>query len=435
MSESIGPMRAVDRMVDAIRADEPPELDWEKIERSLLVRVRRGEGARPAARPVSGAWQVLAFAAAAAIVPVAMSLGAHGASLPAVAEQARVVDVATVAAAAGEAGTRGEHDLTALRTGDAVEATRDAITFADAGHVRWTLSPESRLVVRSPMKDDSANERPGSTPRVAALAAGIGHVVRLERGSLRVEVQPDLVKHGLVDVLAVEVGHTRIAVHGTAFTVSLRDSEVVVEVEHGVVTVGPTGQRGATTGYQLPAGSRAAFSLDGGKKARWLAPASKRAPEPVAANHAVDAAPALTVAPAVAAPSDDVPSMTDPPPSAHGAKPTAVAANAKDAKDGDAEPTAPTAVEPARALMDVGSIQAGLRRCFAQAHPAAGVDGPKLTASSTFTLKIRADGSIAGAQFNPPLPSIQGCAAFVWAGKFAPSAADRTVAIPVSLTQ
>lgn len=436
MSESNGPMRAIDRMVDAIRADEPPELDWEKIERSLLARVRRGEGARPAVRPASGAWQVLAFAAAAAIVPIAMSLGGHGPNPAAVAEQARAVDVAAVAVAPGEAGARGEHDLTALRTGDAVEATRDAVTFADAGHVRWTLSPDSRLVVRSPIRDDSANDRPGSAPRVAAMDTGIGHVVRLERGSLRVEVQPELVKHGLVDVLAVEAGHTRIAVHGTAFTVSLRDGEVVVEVEHGVVTVGPTGQRGATTGYQLPAGARAAFSLDGGKRARWLAPVSKRAPEPVAAQHAADAAPALTVAPVVAAPSDDVPSMTDPPPAAHGAKPAAVAANAKDANDGDAEPAAPsTAAEPARSLLDVGSVQAGLRRCFAQAHPASSIDGPKLTATSTFTLKIRADGSIQGAQFNPPLPSIQGCAAFVWAGKFAPAAADHTIAIPVSLTQ
>ncbi|MEI2708311.1 MAG: FecR domain-containing protein [Chitinophagaceae bacterium] len=175
----------------------------------------------------------------------------------------------------------------------------------------------------------------------------MGHVVRLERGSLRVEVQPDLAKQGLVDVLAVEVGDTRVAVHGTAFTVSVREGEVVVEVEHGVVTVGPTGQRGATTGYQLPAGSRAAFSLDGGKRARWLAPTSKSAPEPVAAANmpAPDAAPALSVAPNVAPPSDDVPSMMDPPASPHGSKTPAVAVNAPaapDAKNGDDAATAPS---------------------------------------------------------------------------------------------
>ena len=37
-------------MVDAIRADEPPELDWDAIERSLMQRIKKGEGARPVAR-------------------------------------------------------------------------------------------------------------------------------------------------------------------------------------------------------------------------------------------------------------------------------------------------------------------------------------------------------------------------------------------------
>ncbi len=78
MSESKGASRAVDRMVDAIRAEEPPELDWDGIERSLMARVRRGEGARPIARPTSGAWQVLSFAAAAALVPIALSAGGSG---------------------------------------------------------------------------------------------------------------------------------------------------------------------------------------------------------------------------------------------------------------------------------------------------------------------------------------------------------------------
>lgn len=440
MSESNRAMRAVDAMVDAIRADEPPELDWDAVERSLLARIRKGEGARPAPRAVSGAWQVLAFAAAAAIVPIGLSLGSRSADVPVAAEQVHVVDVATVATAQGEAGARGDRDLSSLKSGDAVEAADQAVSFADAGRVRWTLSPDSRLVVRSPIGGNGDASKPGAAPRVAGLDAGVGHVVRLERGSLRVEVQPDLVKHGLVDVLAVEVGRTRVAVHGTAFTVSLRDGEVVVEVEHGVVTVGPTGQRGATTGYQLPAGSRAAFSLDGGKHARLLGPAKTKASEPIAATntHAPDTAPALTVAPHVAPPSDDTPSMTDPPAPSH-ARSTPVAANAPatpSAADAAANEPAPSvAAEPPKAVMNAASVQAGLRRCFLQAHPSSSGDGPKLTASSTFTLKIKADGSLEGAQFNPPLPSIQGCAAFVWSGKFAPAASGYTLSIPVSLSQ
>ena len=435
MSESNGPIRAVDRMVDAIRADEPPELDWDRIERSLLVRIRNGEGARPVARASSGAWQALAFAAAAAIVPLAMSAGpSRGAGDVAVAPT-HDVDVAAVAVASGDAGVHGERDLTALRTGDAIESKDAAVTFADAGRVRWTLAPEGRLVVRSPVGGEEGLARPGAAVKTASLGPGTGHVVRLERGSLRVEVQPDLVRHGLVDVLAVEVGQTRIAVHGTAFTVSLRDDDVVVEVEHGVVTVGPAGQRGATTGYQLPAGSRAAFSLDGAKKARWLAPSAPKKNEPIAANTA-QTAPALTVAPRVDPPPADVPSMTDPPP-AHSAKPNTVAVNAPATEEPKDAPPAvePPATEPAKPTMSVASVQAGLKRCFVQAHPASSVDGPKLTASSTFVLKVRADGSLEGAQFNPPLPSIQNCATFVWSGKFAPAAAAYTLSIPVQLSQ
>lgn len=430
MTESKGAMRAVDRMVDVIRAEEPPELDWEAVERSLLVRVRRGEGAKPQARPVSSVWQALAFAAAAALVPIALAGG--GSSQPATTgEEVRAVDPSQVAAAPGDAGARGEHDLGALRSGDAIEAAASAVTFADAGKVRWTLSPESRLVVRSPVPE-----------------SGVGHVVRLTRGSIRVEVQPDLVKQGLVDVLAVEVGHTRVAVHGTVFTVTLRDGEVLVDVEHGVVTVGPTGQRGATTGYQLPAGSSAAFSLDGGRQARWIPREAAKPAEPIAAL-----APAQNPAPRRAA-SDvilddvildevpevildkDTPAMTDPPP-AHAAKPAAPpsAPSPSAASTAGSEPAPAIATEPSRPTMTAATVQAALQRCFQQAHPRSIFDGPKLTASSTFTLKIRADGSVESAQFSPPLPSIQGCAALVYGGRFQSGTSSYSLSIPVQLSQ
>lgn len=425
MSESKGAMRAVDAMVDAIHADEPPALQWDAIERSLLRRIQQGEGARPTARPSSGLWRVLSFAAAAAIVPIALSLGAPSQSTVAV-EEIRTVDVAAVASAPGDVGAQsgdaGARDLGALHRGDAVEASAAAVTFADSGKVRWTLSPDSRLVVRSPVPE-----------------SGIGHVVRLERGSLRVEVQPDLVRQGLVDVLAVEVGNTRVAVHGTAFTVSLRNGEVVVDVEHGVVTVGPTGQLGATTGYQLPAGSRAAFSLDGGRNARWLPREAPVVTDPIAAV-AGNARAVVALAEPVADPNvnDDVPAMMDPPPAvavklAAGAK-SAPANNDADKPSGDAGSATVVAVEaPAKPTLTSGAVLAGLKRCFAQAHPTS--DGAKLTASSTFTLSINPDGSIGGAQFSPPLPSIQGCAAFVYGGKFAPAGAKYVVTIPVSLSQ
>lgn len=431
MTESKGAMRAVDRMVDAIRAEQPPELDWEAVERSLLVRIRRGEGARPQARPVSGVWQALAFAAAAAVVPIALS-ATGGATPSQAAAEIRAVDVSRVAAAPGEAGARGERDLAALRSGDAIEASASAVTFADEGKARWTLSPESRLIVRSPMPQ-----------------SGVGHVVRLTRGSIRVEVQPDLVKHGLVDVLAVEVGQTRIAVHGTVFTVTLRDGEVLVDVEHGVVTVGPTGQRGATVGYQLPAGSSAAFSLDGGRQARWVPHEAARPAEPIAAltpvaaahpratsSDAVPAEAVLDAAPEVVV-DRDTPSVIDPPP-AHAVKPATappVPPSPVAATKGGNEPAPSVAAELPKATMTTASVQSALQRCFRQAHPSSSFDGPKLTASSVFTLEIRADGSVESAQFSPPLPSIQGCAALVYGGRFQAGTSSYSLAIPVQLSQ
>ncbi|MBK8256497.1 MAG: FecR domain-containing protein [Polyangiaceae bacterium] len=417
MSESKGASRAVDRMLDVIRAEEPPPLDWDAVERSLALRIRRGEGYRAPAKPISGIFTALTFAAAAAVLPFALSMGGHSAET--IKPEVHTVNASLVAPAPGQAGRAGAHDLSALHSGDAVEAKTAAVTFADAGKVSWTLSPESRVVVRSAIPE-----------------SGIGHVVQLERGSIRVEVQPDLVTQGLVDVLAVEVGQTRVAVHGTAFTVTLADGEVLVDVEHGVVTVGPAGQRGATTGYQLPAGSRAAFSLDGGRHARWL-PRDTKKVDAVAAINApapdvIADAPTHVAAPPI---DMDTPAVTDPPPAQVKAPQPSAAPSAQAAKEpSDPTPPAPT-VEVQKPTMSAASVAAGLSRCFQQAHPSAGVDGPKLTASSTLTLKIRADGSVEAAQFNPPLPSIQGCAAFVYSGRFATAASGYSLSIPVSLSQ
>lgn len=429
MTESRGATRAVDRMLGEIRAEQPPELDWGSVERSLLRRIQRGEGGRPA-RPAA-VWQALAFAAAAAIVPIALASNSSPGT-QATSEEVRALDVSHVATAPGEAGARGERDLGALRRGDAIEAASSAVTFADSGKVRWTLSPESRLVVRAPVPE-----------------SGVGHVVQLTQGSLRVEVQPDLVKHGLVDVLAVEVGQTRVAVHGTVFTVTLRGEDVLVDVEHGVVTVGPTGRRGATVGYQLPAGSSAAFSLDGGRRARWIPRDAARPAEPIAALlPAAGGAPSargpalLPIEPDVlpepvpeVAPDEDTPAALDPPPAAPAKAPAASPARAPDPAPAPADPSAAPAAEPPRVTMTSASVQAALQRCFSQAHPRSSADGPKLTASSTFTISIRADGSVESARFSPPLPSIQGCAGLVYGGRFQTGTSSYTLTIPVQLSQ
>src|SRR5205085_6851243 len=99
-------------------------------------------------------------------------------------------------------------------------------------------------------------------------------------GALTIElaygsVHADVVPRAEGEAFAVEIEHTRVAVHGTSFTVSREGDRVVVEVAHGSVAVGPTGHPGSTQGWLLVGPDQASFSLDGARDAEWLAlPAS-----------------------------------------------------------------------------------------------------------------------------------------------------------------
>lgn len=414
------PTPVVDHMVRALWVDEPPPMDWSRTESALMRRIAAGEGARPTVRSSTGAWRALSFAAAAAVIPLALSLSAS-APLEPTAATPHVVDLDAIAAAPAQTGAL---DLGSLRAGDVVEASHGAVAFADAGRVTWTLAEGSRAVVRSPVE-----------------ASGLGHVLKLERGSVRVEVAPDLVKDVFMDALAVEVFGTRVAVHGTAFTVSLEQGEVLVDVEHGVVTVGPVGQRGTTTGYQLPAGSTAAFSLDArhGRfvhrpKTSAVAALSARAPDmaPVAAaptNAAPEAPAPNAIVSTGDVPTDAMPSPARPartsPNAAPEPAPTESAAPASPAVE-------PTTTAPSKPIWSTASVLAGLRRCFDQAHPASPT-AAMFSVSSTFHLVTDETGAIKSARFTPALPTIQGCATFVFGGRFPSGPA--TYDIPVQFSR
>ncbi|WP_199693936.1 FecR domain-containing protein, partial [Sorangium cellulosum] len=243
--------RAREHMEQLLRAEEPPEPRWDAIERELFARLEKPAPVRRAPareRPPLG--RALGFAAAAAAI--AFAILAAGRSAPPVAVTSappRARDLAEIPRAPGAAD---DLDFRALRPGDSIETAAYAVSFADVGSVRWTLLPNSRAVVR------------------AVGAAGIGHVVALERGSVRADVATRAPEEGLVEAFAVEVDGTRVAVHGTLFTVTRLDGRVEVDVEHGTVAVGPAAYRGATTAHLLVGPSRGTFSLDGGRDARLL---------------------------------------------------------------------------------------------------------------------------------------------------------------------
>lgn len=213
---------ALRAMVDELRAEAPPAIAWDGMERRLLDRIGRGEGARKgkAERP---AWTELpGLAAAAAMLALFVSAGGTSPEKPM--EQTRPARIADARAVAPPRSSSGDRDLAALEPGDAVEAGDGSISFARRGDVRFTLAAGSRAVLEA------------SGPRRT--------VVKLERGAIRAEVEPRDPAEGIVEAFVVETGGTRVAVRGTAFSVARFEDRVDVDVEHGTVAVGPAGREG-----------------------------------------------------------------------------------------------------------------------------------------------------------------------------------------------
>ncbi|XXY52394.1 FecR domain-containing protein [Sorangium sp. So ce269] len=431
--------RAREHMEQQLRAEEPPEPRWDAIERELFARIERPAPVRRVAPPQrSPLGRALGFAAAAAAIAFAI-LAAGRSAPPVVATSTppRARDVAEIPRAAGGAGMAGDLDFRALRPGDSVETAAYSVSFTDVGSVRWTLLPNSRAVVRA-----------------VGTAGGVGHVIALERGSVRADVVTRAPEEGLVEAFAVEVDGTRVAVHGTLFTVTRLDGRVEVDVEHGTVAVGPAAYRGATTARLLVGPARGTFSLDGGRDARLLqrpaqpdsAP-SVAPPEPsrppalprpttasahpssraaaVAAIGAASDEPAAATASAVAEPL--LPAPAEPASAEPASTASAPVAPAPVASAPVSEPqvaSAPPALTPA-------SVQSMLSSCFAR-ETAGSSSSVRKSVVSTLRISVHSDGSVASMRFNPPLrPALQACAEGLYRGRFAEG--PRQLDIPLTL--
>ncbi|WP_437670956.1 FecR domain-containing protein [Sorangium sp. So ce131] len=411
--------RAREHMERLLRAEQPPEPCWDSIERELFARIERerpapvhraapGDG-RGRRAPLGRALLVAAVAAALALA-VTLVVRRPAAPVETASTAPRARDLAEMPAAPGSAGARGDLDHRALRPGDSVEAAASEVSFVDVGVLRWTLLPGSRAVVR------------------AVGAAGRGHVLALERGSLRAEVVPRAPEERPADVFAVEVGGTRVAVRGTLFTVTRLDDRVEVDVEHGTVAVGPAAPRGGAAEHLLVGPSRGTFSLDGDTAARHL----PGPPPPESAATAAAAPPPSPPPPSPRAaaevhaarpPSDDPaqPEIVD-----AAAEPAAPAVDAASAPPLPADPApAPEApapqpsASPLPPALTPASVQASLASCFAR-ETAGGSSSVRRSVVSTLRISVRSDGSVAGLRFNPPLrPALQACAEALYRGRFA----------------
>jgi hypothetical protein len=411
-----GASRALRSMIDEMRAEATPDLKWAEVERKLMIEVVKSDAARAAQRaaaPRSPFMQAFAFAAAAALIALGVSTANSGAPTASAAPVAPIaVDLAQLHAAPGEPGESGARDLAQLDVGDVVVTSDAPLTFRREGVVAFTLAPSSRITVRS-----VGNSR------------GIGTTVELEQGALRAEVVPRPASEGLVEAFAVEVARTRVAVHGTAFTVGRTDTGIIVDVEHGTVAVGPTGNVGVTTGHILVGPSRATFSLDGGATSRFLPR------EPAEAAPAIAAAAPL--APATPLGALAITEAQDPAPSAPGAH-LAVAPHLAIAAIGapvaplpsDA-PAAPPAIPAAPAALNEVVISARLHECFERASLGIADQTNAVSVISVLHLTLQADGSVRSAIFDPPLKAeLMACAGGAISGKFVDG--NRRIDLPVT---
>jgi hypothetical protein len=377
------------RLVQELRAEPPPELDWERMERELQARAEGDRLAARRARSGRGWPRWMGFAAAAAVLALVLVGQRAGAPVP-VGEPPAVADVAGLPAVREAPEGLPQHLVGALRPASIVESGVEPVRFTLPGAVSWTLAPEGRVIVRT---------------------TSVPHELVLERGTVHAEVVPRHEGDALHESFVVEAGGTRVAVHGTVLSVERRGDRVVVEVTRGAVTVGPAGHRGVTTGHLLVGPARAAFWMADARLAERLAPSDGDGPDPDAVPVA-GAERTAARAPDAALPSDPGgrspaearaarPGEATPPGAIGAARPPAAPSPDATVPPGEEirapEPAAPTRPRP----LAINEAQAVLVACLSgESKPG---DELRVIISSMITLTLDADRRVVSVRFAPPL--------------------------------
>lgn len=318
-----------------------PELDANGIEQRVLAHVRHSKldsGVLPRRRGAFSRWQTYAwptvFAAAAALALVWLK-----APEPRSAEQA----ITLRGMLTREPGIDGD----AIELGEVLEADARSLTIRHAGIATWRLTA------------------PG---RVRILERGERITVALEQGRIEAEVVPQ----SQPEVFAVEIERTRVAVHGTVFSVERRGDKAEVAVSEGSVRLGTSDQRGNTQGEILRAPARTEVTV-----LRVAAELPETAPSqnargrvrvhPKPWNRDTGVASAQTAATAPSAPEPDLP-----------------------------EVPAGTEIEH---LWE--SINREVSQCFAE-QPA-GEPNVRVSVNTRISVVLAPDGTVAITNFEPPL--------------------------------
>jgi len=336
--------QALRRLTRELRTEPTPELAWDRLEERLLARIRE-----PSQLP-SPQWTMsrfgVAYALAAVAAVAALVTGLAGTQPSIERPQAASIEHAQ------SVGPTGPLNGDALVAGTRIEADTEPRQIDHPGRASWTLAAHSSAVL---------------------VTGGELIGVRLESGTLFAHVVPA----SRPESFAVDVGQTRVLVHGTVFSVERRTEQAIVEVTEGTVSVRP--QNGNSQGWMLHAPARGQFSLDGthGTIERLGPVASgRRFPRPSAARGAGGSA--------------------QPNPSTQeSAAPAAPGELPKSPSIGDVE-------------SGVSSVIDVVSGCFARHTPTQ--KDMQVIASTVLTLSVEPGGRISAHQFVPPLaPDVESC--------------------------
>jgi FecR protein len=377
---------AIDRLVRESRPElgtrQARDVDWAKVDRGLFDRIAAEQRAERAELK-AGPGRVLALATAGLAVAAGAALFVGKAH-----ELRTLVPVQAVGeteAAGSVVGIEGDGQLVIdgkpgvvgaeLRLGDVLETHGAVATIERPGRLTVVLEEGGRATVSHVQ---------------GAL------VLALERGAVEAQVVP--VVSG--EAFAVDVGTSRVAVHGTHLRVGRTGEHVVVDLNEGVVSLGPAPRIGSTLGALVTAPAHAEFNAGDAESTLVVShdPAAVRAPASLGSSAQTRASrPAPAAAPARVEPTD--------------ARQPAQDRGAITRADVKA-PTAPPGQRPASAVEPEpdpeSSIAAAVRSCLTS-RPRA--DNVTVMVSTTVRIELTADGTVQSARFDPPVaPDVNGCA-------------------------
>jgi FecR protein len=244
------PSKALAALVDEARVVSKADfeatmskMNWDEVDAGLFARIDREAAQTQSLTSFKGQpwpWLMLGGVAAAAAAAVVMMQPALQTSMPSASAvvESSAGDLA-FQTGAGEVridGTKAQAGFHA-RQGDSIETRGAKAVFESQERVSWLLEDHSKVVV------ERANN--SNSPIVLALS----------NGAVEADVTPVLSG----EAFAVDVGGTRIAVHGTHLRVARNGDHVVVDLTEGVISIGAPPKVGSTYGTLVTAPAHVEF--------------------------------------------------------------------------------------------------------------------------------------------------------------------------------